>query len=125
LFDVPAVEGRRLLRRGAVGASGRAAMRGPVKMRGPVNCPPAAATATAVDWRTRERALADAADILPAPSTPPGPTDPGIRCETVLGPPYRTIDPAVPAAVLACVTDPHITCLPPGIGSVGAMDRQR
>jgi hypothetical protein len=32
--------------------------------------------------------------------------------------PYRTVDPAIPQALLAEVTDPQIARLPVGIGSV-------
>jgi Domain of unknown function (DUF4037) len=79
---------------------------------------PLAAAATAPVWREREDGLAAACETLLAAQRARGLPAPAVAVTPFWDRPYRTVDPAIPQALLAEVTDPQIARLPVGIGSI-------
>ncbi len=77
-----------------------------------------AAAATMGAWRDRESALAAAAETLLGVQRERGLPAPDRAVVPFWDRPYRAIDLAVPAGLLADITDAEVTRLPPGIGSV-------
>ena len=76
------------------------------------------AAATGPGWRDRERALAAAAETLLGMQRDLGLPAPDAAVTPFLDRPYRAINLAVPAGLLAGITDPDVARLPAGIGSV-------
>jgi Domain of unknown function (DUF4037) len=76
------------------------------------------AAATMRAWRDRESALAAAAEALLDVQRDRGLPAPDRAVVPFWGRPYRAIDLAVPAGLLADITDAEVARLPPGIGSV-------
>ena len=79
---------------------------------------PLAAAATAPNWRGRESGLADACEMLLSAQRARGLPAPAPAVIRFWDRPYRTVDEAVQQALLADITDPHVTRLPTYIGSV-------
>lgn len=79
---------------------------------------PLAEAATAPDWRDRESGLADACEVLLSAQRARGLPVPASTVTAFMDRPYRTVDQAVPQALLADVTDPQIARLPGSIGSI-------
>jgi hypothetical protein len=79
---------------------------------------PLAQLVSASGWRDRESAAVAAAEALLRVQRERGLPTPEVAITPFFDRPYRTVDPAVPAALLAAVTDPRIRALPPGVGSV-------
>jgi len=79
---------------------------------------PLAAAATAPNWRGRESGLADACEMLLSAQRARGLPAPAPAVIRFWDRPYRTVDEAVQQALLADITDPHVTVLPTYIGSV-------
>jgi len=77
-----------------------------------------AAAATMGAWRDRESALAAAAETLLGVQRERGLPAPDRAVVPFWDRPYRAIDLAVPAGLLADITDAEVARLPPGIGSV-------
>jgi len=76
------------------------------------------AAATMRAWRDRESALAAAAEALLGVQRDRGLPAPDGAVIPFWDRPYRAIDPAVPAGLLANITDADVARLPPGIGSI-------
>ena len=76
------------------------------------------AAATPRGWRDREGALAAAAEALLGVQRDRGLPAPDRAVVPFWDRPYRAIDLAVPAGLLADITDADVARLPPGIGSV-------
>ena len=76
------------------------------------------AAATRPDWRDREGALAAAAEALLGVQRDRGLPAPDGAVIAFWDRPYRAIDPAVPAGLLAGITDADVARLPPGVGSI-------
>ena len=76
------------------------------------------AAATGPGWRDRERALAAAAETLLGMQRDLGLPAPDAAVTPFWDRPYRAINLAVPAGLLAGITDPDVARLPAGIGSV-------
>ena len=76
------------------------------------------AAATMRGWRDRESALAAAAETLLDVQRVRGLPAPDGAVIPFWDRPYRAINPAVPAGLLADITDADVARLPPGIGSV-------
>lgn len=78
---------------------------------------PLAAAATAPGWRDREGGLAEACEVLLTAQRARGLPAPAAAVIRFWDRPYRTVDDAVPQALLAGITDPQVTGLPL-IGSI-------
>ena len=76
------------------------------------------AAATAPDWRDRENGIADACEVLLSAQRARGLPAPARAVTRFWDRPYRTVDEAIQEALLADVTDPCVTGLPAGIGSI-------
>lgn len=74
--------------------------------------------AAAPGWREREDALAAACEVLLDLQRERGLPAPEGAVVPFFGRPYRTVDRAVPAMLLAAVTDPDVARLPPVVGAV-------
>jgi hypothetical protein len=74
--------------------------------------------AGATGWRERENALAAACEVLLEIQRERGLPAPKSAVIPFFDRPYRTVDLAVPDALLAGVTDPDVARLPPMIGSI-------
>lgn len=74
--------------------------------------------AAAPGWREREDALAAACEILLDVQRERGLPAPGSAVIPFFDRPYRTLDEAVPRALLDGITDPEVARLPPMIGSL-------
>jgi Domain of unknown function (DUF4037) len=79
---------------------------------------PLAAAATAPGWRGRESGLAEACEVLLSAQRALGLPAPAPAVTRFWDRPYRTVDQAVQQALLADITDPHVSRLPTSIGSV-------
>ncbi|WP_216651572.1 DUF4037 domain-containing protein [Actinomadura litoris] len=79
---------------------------------------PLAAAVSAARWEDREAALAQAAELLGALQRERGLPTPDSVVTPFWDRPFRTIDEAVWAGLLADVRDPEVAALPPGVGSV-------
>jgi hypothetical protein len=79
---------------------------------------PLRAAVTAGDWREREGGLAEAAGILLRIQRDRGLPTPASGVTAFWDRPYRTVDSAVPAALYDSITDPDLSRLPLGIGSL-------
>lgn len=80
---------------------------------------PLTAATTAPGWRERESGLASACEALLSRQHALGLPGPTAAVTAFWDRPYRTVDEAVPRALLADITDPQVAGLPPGIGSAG------
>jgi hypothetical protein len=78
---------------------------------------PLTAAAAAPDWRARESGLAEACEVLLSAQRARGLPAPTSAVTSFFDRPYRTVDDAVGQALLAGITDPHLTRLPT-IGSI-------
>jgi hypothetical protein len=74
--------------------------------------------AAAPGWREREDALATACEVLLDVQRERGLPVPGSAVVPFFGRPYRTLDEAVPRALLDGISDPEVARLPPMIGSL-------
>jgi hypothetical protein len=74
--------------------------------------------AAAPGWREREDALATACEVLLGVQRERGLPAPGSAVIPFFDRPYRTLDEAVPRALLDSITDPEVARLPPMIGSL-------
>jgi hypothetical protein len=74
--------------------------------------------AAAPGWREREDALAAACEVLLDVQRERGLPAPGSAVVPFFDRPYRTLDEAVPRALLDGITDPEVARLPPMIGSL-------
>jgi Domain of unknown function (DUF4037) len=79
---------------------------------------PLTAAATASDWHDRENGLASACEALLSAQRARGLPAPAVAVTAFWGRPYRTIDQAIPRALMADITDPQVGRLPAGIGSI-------
>jgi hypothetical protein len=79
---------------------------------------PLAAAAAAPGWHDRESGLAEACEVLLSAQCARGLPAPARAVTRFWDRPYRTVDQAVSEALLADITDPDLTRLPPCIGSV-------
>jgi len=79
---------------------------------------PLAAAATAPDWRDRESGIADACEVLLNAQRARGLPAPASAVTRFWDRPYRTVDQAVQEALLTGITDPQVTGLPAGVGSI-------
>lgn len=79
---------------------------------------PLAAAANAPGWRDRESGLAEACEVLLSAQRARGLPAPAPAVTPFWDRPYRIVAEAVPAALLAGITDPEVTRLPASIGSV-------
>jgi hypothetical protein len=79
---------------------------------------PLAAVATAPDWHDRESGLAQACEVLLNAQRARGLPAPASAVTPFWDRPYRTVDDAVPQALLADITDPQVTGLSALIGSI-------
>jgi hypothetical protein len=79
---------------------------------------PLAVAATAPDWRDRESGLAEACEVLLNAQRARGLPAPASAVTPFWDRPYRTVDDAVPQALLADITDPQVTGLSALIGSI-------
>jgi hypothetical protein len=79
---------------------------------------PLAAAATAPSWRGRESGLAGACEVLLGAQRARGLPAPASAVTRFWDRPYRTVDQAVYEALLADITDPQVTKLPTGVGSI-------
>lgn len=79
---------------------------------------PLTAAATAPGWRERESGLASACEVLLSLQRARGLPAPAAAVTAFWDRPYRTVDDAVPEALLADITDPQVTRLPAGIGAI-------
>jgi hypothetical protein len=78
---------------------------------------PLAAAATAPGWRARENGLAAACEVLLSAQRARGLPAPASAVTRFWDRPYRSIDQAVQQALLADITNPDVTRLPP-VGSI-------
>jgi len=74
--------------------------------------------AAAPGWREREDALAAGCELLLDVQRERGLPAPGSAVTPFFDRPYRTLDEAVPRALLDGITDPEVARLPPMIGSL-------
>ena len=74
--------------------------------------------AAAPGWRERENALAAACEVLLDVQREHGQPAPANAVIPFFDRPYRTVDQAVPQALLAGITDPEVARLPPMIGAI-------
>src|SRR5262249_18519128 len=79
---------------------------------------PLTAAVAAPDWRGRGNGLAQACEGLLSAPPAPGPPPPPSAGPRLPDRPYRTVGEAVQQALLAGITDPHVTRLPALIGSI-------
>jgi hypothetical protein len=79
---------------------------------------PLAAAAMAPDWQSRENGIADACEVLLNVLRTRGLPVPAPAVSRFWGRPYRSVDQAVPEALLAGITDPDVTRLPASTGSI-------
>jgi hypothetical protein len=79
---------------------------------------PLAAAAAAAGWRDRESGLAQACEVLLNVQRARGLPAPASAVTRFWDRPYRTVGDAVSQALLADITDPHVTGLPALIGSI-------
>ncbi len=79
---------------------------------------PLAVAAGGGDWRAREEGVAAAAELLLAAQRERGLPGPPSAVGPFFDRPYRSIAPTVAESLLAGVTDPVLTRLPAGLGSV-------
>jgi hypothetical protein len=79
---------------------------------------PLTAAATAPGWRGRESGLAQACEVLLSAQRARGLPAPAAAVTRFWDRPYRIVDQAVQEALLADVTNPEVTRLPPSIGSI-------
>jgi hypothetical protein len=79
---------------------------------------PLAAAAAAPDWRDREGGLADACEVLLNAQRARGLPAAASAVTRFWDRPYRTVDDAVPQALLAGITDPQVAGLPVLAGSI-------
>jgi Domain of unknown function (DUF4037) len=79
---------------------------------------PLAAATAAPDWRDRESGLAEACELLLNVQRAHGLPAPASAVTQFWDRPYRTVDDAVPQALLAGITDPQVTRLPAFVGSI-------
>jgi Domain of unknown function (DUF4037) len=79
---------------------------------------PLLAAAAAPRWRERENALATACEVLLGLQREHGQPAPRPAVIPFFDRPYRTVDQAVPQALLAAITDPDVARLPPMVGSI-------
>jgi hypothetical protein len=79
---------------------------------------PLAAAAAAPDWPDREGGLAGACEVLLNAQRARGLPAPATAVTRFWDRPYRTVDDAVPQALLAGITDPQVAGLPALAGSV-------
>ena len=78
---------------------------------------PLGAAATAAGWHDRESGLAQACEVLLSAQRARGLPAPAGAVTRFWDRPYRTVDQAVPEVLLAAITNPDVTRLPP-VGSV-------
>jgi hypothetical protein len=78
---------------------------------------PLAAATTAQGWHGRESGLAQVCEVLLSAQRARGLPAPAVAVTQFWDRPYRTVDEAVPEALLAGITNPDVTRLPP-VGSV-------
>jgi hypothetical protein len=76
------------------------------------------AVGAAPGWREREDALAAACAVLLDLQRDRGQPTPAAAVAPFWNRPYRTVDPAVPQALLDGITDPEVARLPPMVGSI-------
>jgi hypothetical protein len=76
------------------------------------------AAVTAPGWRERENALADGCELLLDLQREHGLPAPESAVIPFWDRPYRTVDEAVPGALLAGITDPDVARLPPLVGAI-------
>jgi len=74
--------------------------------------------AAAPGWRERENALATACEVLLSIQRQQGQPAPEPAVIPFFDRPYRTVDQAVPQALLAAITGPDVARLPPMVGSI-------
>jgi Domain of unknown function (DUF4037) len=74
---------------------------------------PLAAATTAEGWHDRESGLAQACEVLLGAQRARGLPAPAVAVTQFWDRPYRTVDEAVPEALLAGITNPDVTRLPP------------
>jgi hypothetical protein len=79
---------------------------------------PLTAAASAPGWRDREDGLAAACEILLRAQRARGLPAPATAVIPFWDRPYRAVDDAVAASLLADITDPQLTGLPAGVGSI-------
>jgi len=79
---------------------------------------PLTAAVAAPDWRGRENGLAEACEVLLSAQRARGLPAPASAVTGFWDRPYRTVGEAVQQALLAGITDPHVTRLPALIGSI-------
>jgi len=79
---------------------------------------PLTAAAAAPGWRDREDGLAGACEILLRAQRARGLPGPAAAVIPFWDRPYRTVDDAVSASLLADITDPQLAGLPAGVGSI-------
>jgi hypothetical protein len=79
---------------------------------------PLTAAATAPRWTDREPGLAGACEILLDAQRERGFPTPAPAVTPFWDRPYRSVDQAVPEALLASITDPDVIGLPSSVGSV-------
>ena len=69
-------------------------------------------------WRDRESGLARACEVLLSAQGDSGLPAPCIAVTPFWDRPYRAVDPALPQALLSGITDPVVSRLPAGVGSI-------
>jgi Domain of unknown function (DUF4037) len=79
---------------------------------------PLAAATTAAGWRGRESGLTDACEVLLNAQRARGLPAPASAVIRFWDRPYRTVDEAVSATLLAGISDPYVTRLPASVGSI-------
>jgi hypothetical protein len=79
---------------------------------------PLTAAVTAADWHSRENGIAGACEVLLNRQRARGLPAPGPAVNRFWDRPYRSVDQAVPEALLAGITDPDVIRLPASTGSV-------
>jgi hypothetical protein len=79
---------------------------------------PVTAAMGAPDWHGREDGLARACEVLLSAQRARGLPAPAAAVIPFWDQPYRTVDDAIKQGLLAGITDPELTALPAGIGSV-------
>ncbi len=79
---------------------------------------PLTAAITAPDWRAREDSLATACEVLLSAQRGLGLPAPSPAVTSFWDRPYRGIDPELPRALLTGITNPEVSRLPAGVGSI-------
>ena len=69
-------------------------------------------------WRERENALTAACELLLDVQREHGQPAPAVAVIPFFSRPYRTVDQAVPSALLTAITDPDVARLPPLVGAI-------